>query len=143
MSETADELRRLLECQPKPVCAALTPFTVVDADFDSGFVTLDFAPQAAFRNFFGKIQGGFAVAMLDTVMSIAAYAKLRQWLPTIEIKSSFLEPIPIGTCIGEGRVLKAGRSVAFIEGRLMSSDQRPAVIATATALIPPPTPGVA
>ena len=87
MRETADEPRRLLDSQPKPVCAALTPFTVVDADFDSGFVTLEFAQQSAFRNHFGNIQGGFAVPMLDTVVSIAAYAKLRQWLPTISRSS--------------------------------------------------------
>lgn len=136
MSEEVEELKRLLDSQPKPVCAALTPFTIVDTRFDIGFVKLEFAPQPTFRNHFGNIQGGFAVAMLDAVVSIAAYAMLRQWLPTIEIKSSFLEPIPIGACIGEGRVLKAGRSLAFIEGRLMTPDHRPAVTATATALVP-------
>jgi uncharacterized protein (TIGR00369 family) len=142
MSEAVDELRKLLDSQPKPVCAALTPFTIVEVRFDVGFVELEFAPQPAFRNHFGNIQGGFAVAMLDAVVSIAAYAMLRQWLPTIEIKSSFLEPIPIGTCIGEGRVLKAGRSLAFIEGRLMTLDHRPAVTATATALVPAQKPQV-
>jgi acyl-coenzyme A thioesterase PaaI-like protein len=76
--------------------------------------------------------------MLDVVVSVAAYAKLRQWLPTVEIKTSFLEPIGIGRCIGEGKVLKAGRSLAVIEGRLMTPDQRPAVTATATAAIPNP-----
>jgi len=142
MSEAAGELRTLLDGQPKPVCASLTPFTILDARFDVGFVKLEFAPQPAFRNHFGNIQGGFAVAMLDAVVSIAAFAMLRQWLPTIEIKSSFLEPIPIGPCIGEGRVLKAGRSLAFIEGRLMTPDGRSAVTATATALIPAPKPQV-
>jgi uncharacterized domain 1 len=142
MSEAVDELRRLLDGQPKPVCATLTPFTIVDARFDVGFVQLEFAPQPAFGNHFGKIQGGFAVAMLDTVVSIAAYAMLRQWLPTVEIKSSFLEPVPIGPCIGEGRVLKAGRSLAFIEGRLLTPDHRPAVTATATALVTAPKPQI-
>jgi uncharacterized protein (TIGR00369 family) len=138
MNDAADELRVLLEGQSRPVCAALTPFTVVEARLDDGFIKLEFAPQPAFRNHFGNIQGGFAVAMLDAVVSIAAYAKLRQWLPTVEIKSSFLEPIPIGSCIGEGRVLKAGRSLAFIEGRLITADGRLAVTATATASIPTP-----
>jgi uncharacterized protein (TIGR00369 family) len=138
MSADVDELRRLLDGQPKPVCAALTPFTIVDVRLDIGFVKIEFSPQPAFRNHFGNIQGGFAVAMLDAVVSIATYALLRQWLPTIEIKSSFLEPIPIGPCIGEGRVLKVGRSLAFVEGRLLTSDHRPAVTATATALLPAP-----
>lgn len=139
MSDDVSELIRLLDGQPRPVCAALTPFTVVGARFDTGFVQLEFAAQPAFRNHFGNIQGGFAVAMLDAVVSIAAYARLRQWLPTVEIKTSFLEPIPIGPCMGEGRVLN-GRSLAFIEGRLMTPDQRSAVTATATALVPAPKP---
>lgn len=134
----ARELIQLLEVQPKPVCAALTPFTILDARLDTGFVRLEFAPQEAFRNHFGNIQGGFAVAMLDAVVSIAAFAMLRQWLPTVEIKSSFLETIPIGPCVGEGRVLKAGRSLAFIEGMLISSTGKPAVTASATALIASP-----
>src|SRR5262249_45476026 len=105
-NDEGEEMRRLLDRHPKPGFAALTPVTIVDADLDVGFVKLEFAPQPAFRNHFGNIQGGFAVAMLDAVVSIAAYAKLRQWLPTIEVKSSFLEPIPIGPCLGEGRLIK-------------------------------------
>ncbi len=136
MNNAAAELKTLLDGQPKPVCAALTPFAIIDADPEIGFVKLEFEPQPAFRNHFGNIQGGFAVAMLDVVVSIAAYARLRLWLPTVEIKSSFLEPIPIGPCLGEGRVLRAGRTIVFIEGRLITPDQRPAVTATATAVIP-------
>ena len=52
--------------------------------------------------------------MLDVAISIAGYAKVRAWLPTIEIKSSFLEPLPIGTCVGEGRVLKVGKNLAIV-----------------------------
>ena len=132
----AAELTRLLDSQPKPACAALTPFTVTDADLDQGFVQLAFAAQPAFGNHFGNIQGGFAMAMLDAAMTIAAYAKMRQWLPTLEMKSSFLEPVPIGPCIGEGRVLKAGRKVAFVEGRLLTAAKQPAIVVTATLLVP-------
>src|SRR5262245_5350459 len=103
MSQEAAQLRTLLDGQSKPASASATRFPVVEADLDAGFVRLEFEPQPAFKNHFGNIQGGFAVAMLDAVVSIAAYAKLRQWLPTIEIKTSFLEPIPIGPCIAEGQ----------------------------------------
>ncbi|TAK42250.1 MAG: hypothetical protein EPO27_17415 [Betaproteobacteria bacterium] len=84
----ATELGALLASQPKPVCASLTPFEVADADFEAGFVALRFAEQAAFSNHWGNIQGGFGVAMIDVLVSIAAYAKLRQWCPTIEIVGS-------------------------------------------------------
>jgi uncharacterized protein (TIGR00369 family) len=132
----AAELTNLLDSQPKPDCAALTPFAVVAADFEQGFVRLEFAAQPAFRNHFGNIQGGFATAMLDAAVSIAAYAKLRQWLPMVEMKASFLEPVAIGPVIGEGRVLKVGRRLAFVEGRLLGAAEQPAIIVTATLLVP-------
>jgi uncharacterized protein (TIGR00369 family) len=130
-----DELRALIAKMPKPVCAALTPFEIAAADSAAGVVRLEFAEQSAFRNHFGNIQGGFAVAMMDVVLSLAAFAKLRQWLPTVEIKSTFLAPAKLGACIGEGRVLKVGQSLAFVEGRLWGADGALAVHATATALI--------
>jgi uncharacterized protein (TIGR00369 family) len=130
------ELKSRFAATPKPDCAALTPLELIDADAEMNWVKIRFAEQAAFRNHFGNIQGGFAVAMLDAVVSIAAFAKTNAWLPTIEIKTSFLEPLPIGPCIGEGRVLRVGKSLAFLEGRLLTPRGTPAVAATATALVP-------
>ena len=66
--------------------------------------------------------GGFA---------LAAFAAVRSWLPTAEIKTSFLAPLPIGPCVGEGRILRVGRQLAFGAGRLMSGGS-PVIIATAT-----------
>jgi uncharacterized protein (TIGR00369 family) len=136
MSTTVQELQRALDGQPKPDCAALTPFTVEEVDFDLGRVVLLFAPQPAFKNHFGNVQGGFAVAMVDVLASVAAYAKTKQWLPTIEIKSSFVAPMKLGDCRGEGLVVKAGRQVVFLEAKLWGADGRLAVHATATAAVP-------
>lgn len=133
MSTAAQELQRALESQPRPDCAALTPFVVEEADFDVGRVVLRFAPQPAFKNHFGNVQGGFAVAMIDVLVSVAAYAKTKNWLPTIEIKSSFVASIKLGECRGEGLVVKAGRQVVFLEAKLWGADGKLAVHATATA----------
>ncbi|MCC7000116.1 MAG: PaaI family thioesterase [Deltaproteobacteria bacterium] len=131
------EIRALVAAQPKPVCVALTPFEIIDADPEAGFVKVEFAAQPAFRNHFGNIQAGFAVAMLDVPLSIAAFLKQGSWLPTVEIKTSFLNPARIGTCIAEARVLKAGKSLAFLEARLWGADAQLAVHATATVAIRP------
>jgi uncharacterized protein (TIGR00369 family) len=138
MPTAAQDLQSALNSQPAPDCAALTPFTVEEADFDVGRVVLRFAPQPAFKNHFGNVQGGFAVAMVDVLVSVAAYAKTRQWLPTVEIKSSFVAPLKLGECRGEGLVVKAGRQVVFLEARLWGADGKLAVHATATAAVPPP-----
>ena len=133
----AAELQALLDGQPKPDCAALTPFSIEEADFDVGRVVLRFAPQPAFRNHFGNLQGGFAVAMIDVLVSIAAYARTRAWLPTVEIKSSFLAPMKLGESRGEASVIKAGKQLVFLEARLWGADGKLAVHATATAAVPP------
>ena len=133
----AAELQALLDGQPKPACAALTPFRVEEADFDAGRVVLRFAPQPAFKNHFGNVQGGFAVAMIDALVSIAAFSKTRAWLPTVEIKSSFIAPMKLGESRGEASVIRAGRQLVFLEARLWGDDGKLAVHATATAAVPP------
>ena len=122
----------LFRSQPQPECLKLTPFELVEANADAGVVRVRFAPQPAFGNHFGDIQGGFAAAMLDVPISAAVFVKVGQWLPTVELKCSFLRPARIGTCEGEGRVLRAGRNIVFVEGRLWGADGELAVHATAT-----------
>ena len=133
----AARLEAMLASTPPPVCAALTPFRVEDADFEVGRVRLRFAPQPAFANHFGNVQGGFAMAMVDVLLSVAAFARTRAWNPTVEIKGSFLAPLRVGECVGEGWVLKSGRQVLFLEARLCGADGRLAVHATATAMPAP------
>ena len=128
----AGELSALLAAQPKPVCASLTPFEVDDADFETGFVALRFAEQPAFSNHWGNIQGGFGAALIDVLVSMAAYAKLRQWCPTVEIKCSFVAPAKLGECKGEARIIKAGKALAFAEARLWGADGQLVIHATAT-----------
>ena len=130
----AATLQVLLESTPQPECAALTPFRVEHADLDAGRVRLRFAPQPAFGNHFGNVQGGFAMAMIDVLVSVAAFARTREWNPTLELKGSFLAPLRVGECVGEGMVVKAGRQVLFLEARLWGADGKLAVHATATAI---------
>jgi uncharacterized protein (TIGR00369 family) len=130
-----ERLQALLASTPKPECVALTPFSILHADSESGLVKVEFAPQPAFGNVFGHIQGGFSVAMLDLPISFAGLLRLQQWLPTVEIKASFLSPAKVGTCIGEGQIVRAGKAIVFAEGRLWGPDGKLAVHATATLLV--------
>jgi uncharacterized protein (TIGR00369 family) len=129
-----DALRAALAPENLPVCAALTPFDLVAADASEGFVRVEFAPQPAFGNHFGAIQGGFIVALLDTPLSLATFLTTGEFLPTVEIKTSFLAPARIGPCAAEGRVLRTGRSLVFTEARLWTGDGTLAAHATATAV---------
>jgi uncharacterized protein (TIGR00369 family) len=130
-----EKLHALVAGAPKPPCADLIPCSIVAADAERGFVKVEFHPQPAFGNVFGHIQGGFAVAMMDLPISFAGLLKLQQWLPTVEIKTSFLAPAKLGTCIGEAQILRAAKSIVFAEGRLWGSDGKLAVHATATLAV--------
>lgn len=132
MTDT-ETLAELLAQQPQPVCARLTGGVLLAADSERGYIQYRFDEQPAFSNHFNNIQGGFAVAMVDVLISVAAYAKVRQWLPTVEIHSRFVAPLKMGVCVGEGWVVKAGRNLVFLEAQLFGPDGQLAVHATAIA----------
>jgi uncharacterized protein (TIGR00369 family) len=87
----------------------------------------------------GQIQGGYVCAMLDECMSVAGMVAsgMTHVVPTLEMKTSFLRPAMPGQLRGIGRVVKWGRTVAFLEGELFDPDGRLLAKATATAV---PTP---
>ena len=137
MHSDGDELRAHVADLPRPACAALTPFEVLEARNDPGHVRLRFEPQPAFENHFGNVQGGFSVAMLDVLLSIAVYLGSGRFLPTIELTTNFLAPVPIDQIEGEGTVLRAGASMVFAEASLYGPSGGLAVHATGTALVQP------
>lgn len=136
MRSDSEDLRALVADLPRPVCAELTRFEVLAARDDPGYVRLRFEPQPAFENHFGNIQGGFSVAMLDVLFSIAVYLGTGRFLPTIGLATNFLAPVPIDLIEGEGTVLRIG-AVVFAEARLYNPSGGLAAHATGTALVPP------
>ena len=116
-----------------PPAAVTLGFQLVDVDPDAGTITTSFRATDAFPNPFGMIQGGFLAAMLDDTMGPAMFihAEGRLFTPTIDMHVSFLEPARPGPIVGEGQVIRAGGSIAFLEGRL--SDAKGSLLARATA----------
>jgi len=82
-------------------------------------------------------QGGFLTGMVDIAMANAALVKERFTcaVPTLELKVSFFEPLGLGHVIAEGRVLRWGGSVGFLEGDIRDEQGRIAVHATCTVKI--------
>lgn len=132
-----EKLRELLDATALPPCAELTTFELLDADAARGFVRVEFDPQPAFGNHFGNIQGGFVVGMLDPPLSLAAFLLTGEWLPTVEVKTSFIAPAPIARNIAEAVVLRAGKRMVFVEARLFAPDRTLVTHATATCLRSP------
>ena len=109
---------------PPPPCAQLLGWHLLDAKPEEGWIRVGFAAKPEFRNPAGFIQGGILTAMLDDTMGPAVFTMTRGELYTtsIDINVSFLAPAKPGALFGEAQVIQLGKSIAFIEGRLMDAN---------------------
>ena len=115
-------LRLMLEGGPPPPCSQTLGFRSARVEVDT--VVLEYEPGANLLNPIGTLQGGIVAAILDDVFSVAILARLAvdDSAPTVEMKVSYLQPVLAGRVRGIGRVLKQGRSMAFVEAELRSLD---------------------
>ena len=115
-----------------PPTARLLGWRLIDARPDRGWLAAGFDGKTEFCNPAGFIQGGILSAMLDDTMGPAAFMTSdgRYYTATISLTVNFLAPARPGALIGEAQVIQLGKSIAFMEGKLM--DQHGAVLAIAS-----------
>ena len=118
---------------PKPPCAELLGWTLLDMDESAGTVRVGFTARPEFLNPAGFVQGGFLAAMLDDVMGPAALVMSGGWAftSTIDMNVSFLAPARAGHLIGEGTVIQLGKTIGYLQGELR--DEAGTLIARATS----------
>lgn len=124
---------------PVPPCAALLRWTLLDLDADRGWIRLAFKGRPEFLNPAGFIQGGLQSAMLDDCMGPALLVKSCGTLysATIDMNVSFFAPAHEGDLFGEGQVLHLGKTIAFLEAKLMDAGGALLARATSTARVIP------
>ncbi len=83
------------------------------------------------------IQGGFVAAMLDAAMSHAVLAHIEGItnVLTLDLKISYLRASLAGSFTARGKIIKAGRSIAFLEGELFNGQGELTATASSTAKI--------
>jgi uncharacterized protein (TIGR00369 family) len=115
-----------------PPSARLLGWRLLDARPGEGWVRIGFDGKAEFCNPAGFIQGGILSAMLDDTMGPAVFIMTegRLYTATITMTVNFLAPAKVGSIVGEAKVTHLGKTIAFVEGRLMTEDGT--VLATAT-----------
>ncbi len=115
-----------------PPCSKLLGWHLLDARPDEGWIRIGFEGKLEFCNPAGFIQGGMLSAMLDDTMGPAVFVMTdgKLYTATITMTVNFLAPAKPGPIIGEARVTQLGKTVAFVEGRLMAEDG--VVLATAS-----------
>lgn len=125
---------------PRSPSAELMGSEFVSFDAEKGELTTRFTPPPSFASPRGAVQGGLIAGFLDEVMGGALLAvtdgsEHGQKLPlNLDMKLSFMRMVPLGPIIAKGRVVKAGKRVAFLEGELFDEDGRLLARATSTAI---------
>jgi uncharacterized protein (TIGR00369 family) len=132
----ADLLQMMRASPPEPV--KTLNGELIDIDQARGTCRFRFEIVPAFCHSDGRIcQGGFLTGMVDTAMANAAIVKgnLAVAVPTLELKISFFEAMGPGIVFAEGRVMRWGGSVGFLDGDLKDEKGRLIVHATSTIKI--------
>jgi uncharacterized protein (TIGR00369 family) len=124
---------------PKPPCAQLLGWDLIAADPQTGTVRISFQATDAFCNPGGNIQGGMLAAMLDDTLGPTILVKTggTHYCATLDLNVRFIAPARPGTLVGEGRVVRSGSTIAFLEGELHDADGNLIATATAAARIVP------
>jgi acyl-CoA thioesterase len=131
------EILAALRVQPVEAVQTLNG-ELLDIDSARGYARFRFKVVPAFCHSQGTIcQGGFLTGMVDTAMANAAIVKgkLAVAVPTLELKISFFEAMGPGIVYAEGRVMRWGGSVGFLDGDLKDEKGRLIVHATSTIKI--------
>jgi uncharacterized protein (TIGR00369 family) len=134
----AEQIRnRLSDIGNLEHAASLLGFSLDDFSIDDAWIEASFNPDPQCANLRGGVQGGMICAMLDEVMSLAVVIAegFTVGVPTLEIKISFLAPLPVGPCRARGEAVRIGRNIAFMEGTMWTDDGNVAARATATCQV--------
>jgi len=126
-------VKTALDNFPRPPCAELLGWHLLDARPEEGWIRIGFDGKPAFCNPAGFVQGGMLSAMLDDTMgpAVLVMSQGRLYTTTISMTVNFLAPARPGPIIGEARVTQLGKTIAFVEGKLMAADGT--LLATASA----------
>jgi uncharacterized protein (TIGR00369 family) len=122
---------------PAPPAAETLGWELIGEDPAAGTIEIAFHPGKAFLNPHGTVQGGFVAAMLDDTMGPALVSMTDgASIPSsIDMTVSFIRPVHPGRVIGKGRVVRLGRSLAFLEGELFDEAGELLARATSTARV--------
>ena len=95
-------------------------------ELEAGRVVFEGEPKQFVFNPIGSVHGGYAAAMLDTVLgcSIQTMLKAGQAYTTVELKVNYVRAMTdqTGVVRAEGKVIHVGKSLATAEAKLFGQD---------------------
>ena len=132
----AEMLARFQNSKKRPPCSDTLGMRLAEVDQDAQTIRMDFDVSPSFANPTGAVQGGFIAAMMDEAMStcVIIASNVTMTAPTLEMNTSYLRRLMPGPAQVEARILKLGRSAAFMEADCFDADGKLVAKATATAI---------
>jgi uncharacterized protein (TIGR00369 family) len=129
--------REMLSTGDMPGATRFLGFEFIDFDSHDGWCEAAFHPNEHTLNPAGKVQGGFISAMLDEVMSIAGslVQPVYSMVPTLQMTTNFLRPVPAARLIARGEVVRSGRTTVHTRGMLYDTGRK--LLAEASAACVP------
>lgn len=107
---------------PAPLVRLLGRVAIEKADAGGAVVRYEGREEHAHSGG-AMVQGGIVAAWLDHAMAIAVAATGQPIaVASLEIKVSYLAPVRVGPVLAEAWIVRQGRSIAFLEARLRSTD---------------------
>ena len=136
---TAEEAAAMFAPDQRPNCSRLYGWHLLGHDESRGWIKVGFEGTSDFLNPAGRIQGGIPGAMLDDTMGPAVLVKTAGSIypSSLDMNLSFLGAVRPGPLVCEGEVLRLGKTVGFVEGRLMDEEDRLLVRATSSVMLVP------
>jgi uncharacterized protein (TIGR00369 family) len=132
-----EQLRAMLAGDVKAPMGETLGFRLVEVE--RGQVVFEGAPDRRVYNPLGSVHGGYAATLLDSACGLAVHSQLEanRGHTTLELKVSYLRGLTdrSGTVRATGRVVSAGRRVAFAEATLHDGDGQLCATATSTLLV--------
>jgi uncharacterized protein (TIGR00369 family) len=112
------------------------PYGVTVAEVEEGHVVLQFEASEKHHQPNGVVQGGVLTAIADAAMGMAGMTVQEMgWAnTTIELKINFLRPVIRGLVKAEARVVRAGRTVIFLEATVLNAEGKVAAVASSSVL---------
>ncbi|WP_430404060.1 PaaI family thioesterase [Hyphomonas sp.] len=112
-------------------------FSIIHAE--DGKVIVEGHPDHRVYNPMGSVHGGYAATLLDTACALCVHTTLPAGRAhtTLELKTSYLRGLTVesGPVRATGKVISAGRRVAFSEASLEDAQGRICATATSTVLL--------
>lgn len=123
--------------QNRPACLVSLDGRVESMNPEEKSAVMSFTVPLDFCHSGNVVQGGFVAAMLDAAMSHAVFTHIDNVvaLPTLELKVSYLAASLAGSFSAKGKIIRAGKSIVFLEGELFNERGELTATASSTAKV--------